>query len=99
MFFFDEIQECPRAITSLKYFCESMQELHLVCAGSLLGVALKQKNISFPVGKVNRMHLYPMSFKEFVIANGRNDLIEVFTNWSVSREIPKLYSAPMEKLL
>ena len=97
--FFDEIQECPRAITSLKYFCENMPELHLVCAGSLLGVALKQENISFPVGKVNRMHLYPMSFKEFVIANGRNDLIEVFADWSVSREIPKLYSVPMEKLL
>ena len=51
---FDEIQECPKAITSLKYFCENLRELHLVCAGSLLGVALKQENISFPVGKVNR---------------------------------------------
>ena len=59
--FFDEIQECPRAITSLKYFCENMRELHIVCAGSLLGVALGQEKISFPVGKVNRMKLYPMS--------------------------------------
>ena len=97
--FFDEIQECPRAITALKYFCENMKELHLVCAGSLLGVALKEKNISFPVGKVNRLQLYPMSFKEFVIANGREDLIGVFKEWPADRVIPELYEAPMKKLL
>lgn len=97
--FFDEIQECTRAITSLKYFCEKMRELHIVCAGSLLGVALKKKQISFPVGKVNRMQLYPMSFKEFLIANDRADLIETFKEWQVDREIPKLYTAPMEELL
>lgn len=97
--FFDEIQECPRAITSLKYFCENMRGLHLVCVGSLLGVAMKREQVSFPVGKVNRMQLYPMSFKEFILANGRKDLIEVFQNWPIDREIPKLYSLPMEKLL
>ena len=97
--FFDEIQECPRAITSLKYFCENMRELHVVCAGSLLGVALKSENISFPVGKVNRMQLYPMSFKEFIIANGREDLIETFDNWPSDRVIPELYSESMQKLL
>jgi len=97
--FFDEIQECPRAVTSLKYFCENMRELHLICAGSLLGVALKQESISFPVGKVNRMQLYPMNFREFIIANGRNDLVEIFNDWPVDRVIPKIYSAPMEKLL
>ena len=64
----DEIQECPRAITSLKYFCENLPELHVACAGSLLGVALKQENISFPVGKVNRLQMYPMNFREFLIA-------------------------------
>lgn len=97
--FFDEIQEAPRAITSLKYFCENLRKLHLICAGSLLGVALKQEQISFPVGKVNRMQLYPMSFKEFVIACGREDLIDTFENWSVDRVIPELYSEPMKKLL
>lgn len=99
LLFFDEIQECPRAITALKYFCENMKELHLICAGSLLGVALKEQNISFPVGKVNRLQLYPMSFKEFVIANGREDLIEVFDEWPVDRAVPELYSVPMKKLL
>lgn len=97
--FFDEIQECTRAITSLKYFCEQMRELHIICAGSLLGVALKKRQISFPVGKVNRLQLYPMSFKEFIIANDRGDLIDTFKEWPTDREIPKLYSAPMEELL
>ncbi|MCR5271542.1 MAG: ATP-binding protein [Lachnospiraceae bacterium] len=97
--FFDEIQECTRAITSLKYFCEQMRDLHIVCAGSLLGVALKKKQISFPVGKVNRLQLYPMSFKEFIIANDRADLIDTFKEWPTDREIPKLYSVPMEELL
>ena len=99
LLFFDEIQECTRAITSLKYFCEQIRELHIVCAGSLLGVALKKKQISFPVGKVNRLQLYPMSFKEFIIANDRADLIDTFKEWSTDREIPKLYDAPMAELL
>ena len=99
LLFFDEIQECPRAITSLKYFCENMRELHLICAGSLLGVAVKKEKISFPVGKVNRLQLFPMSFKEFVIANDREDLINVFETWPVDREIPELYSVPIKKLL
>ncbi|MCQ2515480.1 MAG: ATP-binding protein [Saccharofermentans sp.] len=96
---FDEIQECPKAITSLKYFCENLQELHLVCAGSLLGVALKRENISFPVGKVNRMQMYPMSFKEFVIAMGEERYIKLFEKWDVNRTIPEGYSRPMEQLL
>ncbi len=99
LLFFDEIQECPRAITALKYFCEKKRELHLVCAGSLLGVALKEENVSFPVGKVNRLQLYPMNFKEFVIACGRQDLIDTFTDWPSDREIPDLYLVPMKTLL
>ena len=97
--FFDEIQECTRAITSLKYFCENMRDLHIVCAGSLLGVALKKEQISFPVGKVNRLQLYPMNFKEFIIANDREDLIETFREWPTDREIPQIYTKPMEDLL
>ena len=97
--FMDEIQECPRAITALKYFCENMRELHLICAGSLLGVAIREKQISFPVGKVNRVELYPMNFKEFAMACGRTDFIQVFENWAVDRAIPDLYSVQMKKLL
>ncbi len=95
---FDEIQACTRAITSLKYFCENMRELHLICAGSLLGVAIKNEEVSFPVGKVNRMQLYPMNFREFVIANGRDDLLEILSSWKTDRPVPDLYSIPMKKL-
>lgn len=99
LLFFDEIQACPKALTSLKYFCENMRELHIIAAGSLLGVALTHENISFPVGKVNRMQLYPMNFREFVIASGRDDLIHTFCNWPADREIPDLYAVPMRHLL
>lgn len=94
----DEIQEAPRAITALKYFCENKRELHLVCAGSLLGVALKQENISFPVGKVNRMQMYPMCFREFLEACGEEKYIDIFKDWSAEREIPELYAKPLERL-
>lgn len=99
LLFFDEIQECPKAITALKYFCENMRALHVICAGSLLGVAVKAQNISFPVGKINRMNLYPMSFKEFVIASGYSEYIKILSNWNTDREIPELYSVQMAKLL
>lgn len=96
---FDEVQECPKAITSLKYFCENMPGLHLVAAGSLLGVALKQENISFPVGKVNRMQLYPMNFKEFLQAMGEEKYLQLFETWDVDREIPEVYTKPLERML
>lgn len=66
---FDEIQEVPKALSSLKYFCENAPEYHIVCAGSLLEIALHQ-GTSFPVGKVDFLKLYPLSFKEFLIATG-----------------------------
>lgn len=96
---FDEIQEAPCAITSLKYFCENKPNLHIACAGSLLGVALKKENISFPVGKVNRMQMYPMSFKEFLVALGEEKFIELFSNWDFNRKIPDAFSKPLEHLL
>lgn len=95
----DEIQEVPRAITALKYFCENMRELHVACAGSLLGVALKNENIAFPVGKVNRLQMYPMSFREFVEANGQGKYVEILNDWDSGREIPEVYSRPLEQLL
>ncbi len=64
---FDEIQEVPRALTSLKYFCEDAPQYHIICAGSLLGIAL-HLGTSFPVGKVDFLKLYPLSFREFLMA-------------------------------
>ena len=96
---FDEIQACPKAIQSLKYFCEEMPELHLIAAGSLLGVARRAEGISFPVGKVDRLEMYPMSFEEFVIADGGERFINGIRKLSLEREIPELYTAAMEKYL
>jgi hypothetical protein len=73
---FDEVQEAPRALTSLKYFCEEAPEYAIVAAGSLLGVAMHQ-GTSFPVGKVNFLDLYPMSFTEFLNATGNEPLTEL----------------------
>ena len=96
---FDEIQEAPRAITALKYFCENKRDLHVACAGSLLGVALKRENFSFPVGKVNRMQMHPMSFDEFLAANGEEKYLELFAGWKSDRIIPDVYTKPLERLL
>ena len=95
----DEIQETPRAITALKYFCENKPELHIACAGSLLGVALNHQNISFPVGKVNRMQMLPMSFREFVTALDQEQYLSLFAQWPVDREIPASFTKPLERLL
>lgn len=73
---FDEVQEVPRALTSLKYFCENAPQYHIVCAGSLLGIALHQ-GTSFPVGKVDFLKLYPLSFKEFLMADGKGRFAEL----------------------
>ena len=71
---FDEIQELPSALTSLKYFFEDAPEYHVVSAGSLLGIFL-HPGTSFPVGKVNKLRLEPMDFEEFLWANGREELV------------------------
>lgn len=82
--FLDEVQEIPPIVSSLKYFCEDMPELHVVVAGSLLGV-VNLHGESFPVGKVNIMRLYPMSFEEFLIAQGDEQLAELIrkNEWDI----------------
>lgn len=73
---FDEIQEAPRALTSLKYFAEQAPEYAICCAGSLLGVFLHDQ-VSFPVGKVDFLELQPLNFEEFLIANDEKELINL----------------------
>lgn len=73
---FDEVQEVPRALASLKYFYENAPQYHIVCAGSLLGIALHQ-GTSFPVGKVDFLKLYPLSFSEFLMATGNERFEEL----------------------
>ena len=76
LIFFDEIQANERALTSLKYFCEDAPEYHILAAGSLLGIAINREKYSFPVGKVQMINMYPLSFKEFLMAIGRESLID-----------------------
>ena len=73
---FDEVQEVPRALAALKYFCEDAPQYHIVCAGSLLGIAL-HRGTSFPVGKVDFLKLYPLSFQEFLMAIGKQQFSEL----------------------
>ncbi len=81
---FDEIQEAEGAVTSLKYFYENAPEYYITAAGSLLGTALHQ-NTSFPVGKVEFLHLYPLTYKEFLLATGQKNLYHLLTHpdWSL----------------
>lgn len=72
----DEIQEAPRGITALKYFQEKAPQYHVIAAGSLLGIAM-HKNDSFPVGKVDFVHLYPLSFYEFLNAIGEKKMVDL----------------------
>lgn len=93
---FDEIQECNDALNSLKYFCEEASEYCVVCAGSLLGLALSK---GFPVGKVNFIDMGPMTFSEFLIANGDKNLYEYMTNIDRIENISDAFYNPLcEKL-
>ena len=90
----DEIQACDKALTSLKYFQENAPEYHIACAGSLLGIALHE-NQSFPVGKVDFLTLYPMSFEEFLIAMDQRML----TGYLASLELGQNISEPIANQL
>ena len=76
---FDEVQEVPKALTSLKYFNENAPSYHIVCAGSLFGITL-HPGTSFPVGKVEFMDLYPMSFSEFLLAMGKEQYVKLLNS-------------------
>ena len=83
---FDEIQACERALTSLKYFQEQANDYHIVAAGSLLGLSINRSSYSFPVGKVDMLTMYPLTFEEFLLATGNKKLIslikEAYNNFS-----------------
>ncbi|MCL1596406.1 ATP-binding protein [Parasutterella secunda] len=95
---FDEVQDCPEVINSLKYFCENAPHYHIACAGSLLGIALAKPS-SFPVGKVNFMQIDPMSFTEFLLANGDENLVHYLESVESIEPIPEAFFNPLgEKL-
>ncbi len=86
LIFLDEIQEINKGLASLKYFCENAPEYHVAVAGSLLGITLHE-GTSFPVGKVDILYLYPMDFEEFLLAMGKEQLVEVMRSrdWDTLR--------------
>ena len=86
---FDEVQDCPKVINSMKYFCENAPQYHIACAGSLLGIALAKPS-SFPVGKVNFMQIDPMTFTEFLMANGDENLAQYLEQVDTLEPIPAL---------
>ena len=88
LIFIDEIQEAEKGIDSLKYFCENAREQHVVVAGSLLGVT-HRKGESYPVGKVDILYLYPMTFEEFLWAKGYDILAEKISecNWTLMSDL------------
>ena len=93
---FDEIQECPRALTSLKYFRENAPQYDIIVAGSLLGVACHE-GTGFPVGKVSFMNLFPLSFEEFLLAMGEGRFVELLNKKDFKTK--KLFNNKYEKLL
>lgn len=88
----DEIQNCPKALEALKYICEDAPDVHVIVAGSLLGLSLHH-GVSYPVGKVEELRLYPMTFIEFLNAMGKSRLADIITtkNWDVMALIEAEY--------
>ncbi|MDA3886535.1 MAG: AAA family ATPase [Candidatus Delongbacteria bacterium] len=87
LLFFDEIQQCPEAIVSLRYFYEKLPNLHLIAAGSLLDHTLNNMKYSIPVGRIEFAYMHPLNFYEFLIAQGEKQLTEYLNNYSLDKAI------------
>jgi predicted AAA+ superfamily ATPase len=98
LLFLDEIQECPKAITSLRYFLEKMPELHVIGAGSLIEFALHAEEFRMPVGRVQSVYMYPMSFAEFLIAVGEERLLNHIHTVDLQTGMEHVFAARLEKL-
>lgn len=99
LLFLDEIQECPNAIKSLRYFKELMPELHVIGAGSLLELSLSDEDFRMPVGRVMFMYLKPLSFKEFLVAVDNTDLCEFIEKINLRDKIPEPIHQKLLKLI
>ena len=95
---FDEVQDCPKVINSMKYFCENTPQYHIACAGSLLGITLAKPS-SFPVGKVNFMQIDPMTFTEFLFANVDENLANYLESVDTLEPIPEAFFNPLQEKL
>jgi len=98
LLFLDEIQECPQAITSLRYFFEKMPELHVIGAGSLIEFALHAEDFRMPVGRVQSVYMYPMSFAEFLIAVAEERLLNLIQTVDRQTGMEPVFADRLEKL-
>lgn len=99
LLFLDEIQECPRAITSLRYFYEKMPQLHVIGAGSLIEFALRSKEFRMPVGRVQSMFMFPLSFDEYLITAAEKKIYDYLNNIELKTGSDPVINARIEKLL
>lgn len=99
LLFLDEIQECPEAIVSLRYFFEQMPELHIICAGSLLEFVLGDEDLRMPVGRIDFLFMHPMSFGEFLDASGKKELRDYCKNIQLGERIHSSLERKMEQQL
>ena len=99
LLFLDEIQECPRAITSLRYFLEKLPALHVIGAGSLIEFALRAEDFRMPVGRVQSVYMYPMSFGEFLIAVGEERLLNHIHTVDLQNGLERVFATRLEQLL
>jgi uncharacterized protein len=98
LIFFDEIQECPQALVALRYFKEQMPGLHVVAAGSLLEFCLNQEEFRMPVGRVQFLYLYPMSFKEYLYASGNQHLLNYLQEITLTDGVnPAIHQSALEE--
>ncbi len=99
LLFFDEIQECPRAIMALRYFYEKHSQLHVVGAGSLVEFAVQSENFRMPVGRIQSIYMHPLSFGEFIEALGHKNLREYLNSVTLNNHIEPAFKTELENLL
>jgi len=99
LFFIDEIQSCPEAIQSLRYFKEKIPELHVICAGSLLDHTLNEMKLSMPVGRVEFLYMYPMTFKEFLLAIKQEKLVSYISEFDFSSSFSEVIHKQISQYL
>ena len=98
LLFLDEIQECPKAITALRYFYEKLPELHVIGAGSLIEFALRAEDFRMPVGRVQSVYMYPMSFEEFLTAVGEERLLDHLRTVDLKTGVTPVFATRLEEV-
>jgi len=99
LLFLDEIQQAPEILARLRYFYEKLPGLHVVAAGSLLDFALREHEFSMPVGRIEYLHMGPMTFEEFLLASNRPGLVEFLANYGLGDEIPPAMHSELMRLV